>query len=169
MTIQERPRSTQLRADAGAVWEELSRLSRTARQHSGPLARALGLEIEGGAVGILGALAKLGPRRLGELANDLGFSHSVASRHVASLEALGYVTRHSDASDRRAQVIALTDQGRAHLETIREGHRRFLEDALAEWSDADIAALAHLLRRFSADLLAAFEQTMNDTTLGRDR
>lgn len=157
------------RADVSAVWEELSRLSRIARQHTGPLARALGLEIEGGALAILGVLAKLGPRRLGEVASDLGLSHSVASRHVASLEALGYVTRHSDANDRRAQVIALTDKGRAHLAQIREGHRRFLDDALADWNDDDIATLARLLRRFGADLQSAFDHTMTDTTTRRIR
>ncbi len=145
---------TRQRLDAvSEVWEELSRLARISRAHTGPLARALDLEIEAGAVAVLAVLAKDGAMRLGALAVQLGLSHSVASRHVASLEALGYVERTPDRGDRRAQLVSLTSAGRAHLEEIRERHRRFLADALATWDPSDIDRLGALLRAFADDLI----------------
>lgn len=149
-------------AGVAAVWEEFSRLARRARQHHGPLARTLSLEVEGAALGGLAILAKEGPMRLGELAARLGLSHSVASRHVAGLEALGFVAREGDPQDRRAQLVAATPEGRRHLETIRARYHAFLVEALASWDPSEIELLAALLRRLHDDIARALGEDVSD-------
>src|SRR5688572_27772709 len=48
---------------------------------------------------VLGLLARAGERRLGQVAAHLEVDPSVASRQVATLEQLGYVTRRPDPAD----------------------------------------------------------------------
>src|SRR3954468_11089477 len=50
-----------------------------------------------------------GPLRLGELAEREHVSAPTATRLAASLEAVGYVARSTDAADRRSSFLALTD------------------------------------------------------------
>lgn len=92
-----------------------------------------------------------GPLRVGDVARRLRVDLSVASRQVAALADRGYVVRRADEDDRRAQVIAVTPEGRRAL---RESHRRMVEAlsaALHAWDDADIASLAAGLQRLRDD------------------
>lgn len=137
-----------------SVWEALSRIARIARAHNGPLARALCLEIEGAAVAALAVLAKDGALRPSDLASRLGVSHSVASRHVTTLEGLGFVSRTPDLRDGRSQAITVTDAGRAWLEELRQRYRVLLARVFEQWDHRDVEELARLLERFGDDLIA---------------
>ena len=96
-------------------------------------------------------LAKCGPMRATTLAAAMHLDQSTVSRHLAHLTAAGLVERTTDPDDRRAQVMAVTDQGRAHAQEAVAARMRDFEDVLATWSDDDRATFAHLLGRFSAE------------------
>jgi DNA-binding MarR family transcriptional regulator len=99
----------------------------------------------------LGIANRFGPVRVGEIADRLSVDLSVASRQVAALERAGYVVREADPDDRRAQRITITDDG---VRVLRESHRRMVEafeQALGEWSEDELSALATGLDRLRDD------------------
>jgi DNA-binding MarR family transcriptional regulator len=67
--------------------------------------------------------------RPSELAAQRGMSKQAANYLLGQLEALGYLERHPDASDRRSKRIALTDRGERAAHTIRDAVR----DVEREW------------------------------------
>jgi DNA-binding MarR family transcriptional regulator len=67
--------------------------------------------------------------RPSELAAQRGMSKQAANYLLGQLEALGYLERQPDASDRRSKRIALTDRGERAAYTIRDAVR----DIEREW------------------------------------
>lgn len=104
------------------------------------------------AMAIVFLVAEHGPLRLTALAEVACLDASTASRHVGNLEAAGHVRRTRDPDDGRATLIAITGDGRALLRTAMEARARRFDAALAEWPEADRAALARLLGRFAEAL-----------------
>ncbi|MBT0566156.1 MarR family winged helix-turn-helix transcriptional regulator [Williamsia sp. CHRR-6] len=96
------------------------------------------------------------PLRSGELADVLFADPSTISRHVASLVNLGYVERQADPRDGRATILVLTAAGHAQVRSVREHRVSTLDDALGEFTDADIQTLTHLMSKFvdSCEVLA---------------
>jgi DNA-binding MarR family transcriptional regulator len=77
--------------------------------------------------------------RLTELAARAGMTHQSMGELVARLEALGYVTRAADPTDRRARLVCLTQQGQALVrEAIRE-----ISAIWEEWAERLAAAGLH--------------------------
>ena len=92
-----------------------------------------------------------GPLRVSDVAARLHVDLSVASRQVAALDRAGHVSRTPDGDDRRALLVEVTDGGRA---VLQDTHRRMVAafgEALADWSDADIASLTAALSRLRSD------------------
>jgi DNA-binding MarR family transcriptional regulator len=88
------------------------------------------------------------PRRVGELAAELGVNQSNASRVVDRLVAAALVERAPDPGDRRACVVRLTDTGRGVLERVND-HRAAQLRALVERMSPEarqqaVSALAEL-------------------------
>lgn len=90
--------------------------------------------------------------RPSELADVLHVDLSVASRHVAHLEELGYVQRSADPNDGRATIITATEAGRAWTTAFASEFADHLQHVLAEWSDDDVTTLTTLLQRFGASI-----------------
>jgi DNA-binding MarR family transcriptional regulator len=67
--------------------------------------------------------------RPSELAAQRGMSKQAANYLLGQLEALGYLERQPDVSDRRSKRIALTDRGERAAYTIRDAVR----DIEREW------------------------------------
>lgn len=95
--------------------------------------------------------------RVTELADQLGVACSTAGRHAANLEAGGLVTRTPDPDDKRVTVVNATAAGAELIERLRETQRGLLAEALWDWETDDLDALAGLLERLGADLLAISE------------
>jgi DNA-binding MarR family transcriptional regulator len=72
--------------------------------------------------------------RMGQLAGQLRSSSSSLTHAIARMHSCGWVERHNDPTDRRAQFAALTDAGLQVLADAAPGHvaavRRHLFDAL---------------------------------------
>jgi DNA-binding MarR family transcriptional regulator len=99
---------------------------------------------------ILGARGALG---VAELADQVGRDHTTVSRQLAKLESLDLVARYEGGDDRRRRAAALTSAGKKIVRAITQARRRLLSKALAQWSEADRAALASLNRRFADALM----------------
>ena len=84
-----------------------------------------------------------------ELADAARLDPSTMSRRLASLEGRGLIARQPDPSDRRAQILTLTEAGRAAVKKERDRRVEMVTDALAGWDAADKAELARLLGRLT--------------------
>jgi DNA-binding MarR family transcriptional regulator len=93
-----------------------------------------------------------GPLRLVRLAELLGVTAPTASRAVDALEAKRLVERHPDPEDRRAQRIALTEDGRTRFDERQALVRAAFEPAVRSLSPEERARLRELLARVRADL-----------------
>ena len=116
---------------------------------------------------VLGLLARAGEQRLGQVAAHLEVDPSVASRQVAMLEQLGYVTRRPDPADGRAQLLAISPAGLAARDGYLAMRVQWVADALRGWDDAEVAHLVTRLKQLVGDLhcaVAARERPAARTT-----
>ncbi|HEU5033885.1 MAG TPA: MarR family transcriptional regulator [Mycobacteriales bacterium] len=96
--------------------------------------------------------------RIGELADREHVSAPTATRLVASLEALGLVSRTTDATDRRSAVVAVTAAGGHAISEARRARTASLAGRLAGLSTDDLQRLLDalpVLERLSEDAPAA--------------
>ncbi len=106
-----------------------------------------------GQFAVLAALSVHGQHTLGELAERERVSAPSMNRTVNCLEESGYLTRTTDADDRRKVNIALTDPGRAVVEETVRRRDSWLEQALAELSEDQrdlLASAAEIMREVAA-------------------
>src|SRR4051794_27848578 len=84
------------------------------------LRRRAGLDHVPGGTPALGAIKRIGPARVSDVAVELQVDLSVASRQVQALEAAGYVDRAPDPTDRRSSVVGLSEAGEEKLRLVHE-------------------------------------------------
>jgi len=87
-----------------------------------------------------------------ELANLVGRDHSVVSRQVAKLEALGLVERQAAKGDQRVRFLGPSPRGQTMLDQFAVARRRLLTERLDDWTDDERLLLLELLRRFVATI-----------------
>lgn len=104
-----------------------------------------------GALPLLYAL-ETQPLRVSALAEIVHSDVSTVSRQVSALADGGIVTKLSDETDRRAQVVALTDEGRSLVSSLRERRALWMQRLLADWSTDEALEFDRLLTKFSASL-----------------
>jgi DNA-binding MarR family transcriptional regulator len=127
------------------------------RASIGKLSRRLRPTAAGAAAGltptrisVLFTIARLGPIRLSDLAEEEGLNPTMLSRVIADFADSGLVTRVSDPGDRRAALVEATAAGRKLCERMRGERTDVLEVALA--------ALDHDERRAVEDALPVLER-----------
>lgn len=133
----------------GAVEHELGVLLRRSRAMSVAMMREVHPELDSGAYGLLCGLHDCGPVRPSELACYFGLGKATVSRQLKVLEELGLVERRDDPDDRRAHLLALTEEGRRRLETVRLARRERFHALLGTWDEGDVRTLATMLARFN--------------------
>lgn len=89
----------------------------------------------------LGTLYRLGPTRLTTLAEHEAVSQPAMTGLVGRLESAGLVVRDQDPSDRRVVLVALTDDGRARVDTRRRHYTTVIEQMVHELDRGDFEAL----------------------------
>lgn len=133
---------------ADALVRALRALDRTAAQAAArrrdPVDRA--------ATHLLLRLVHDGPQRTTALAQAALADASTVSRHVGHLVAEGLVERTVDPSDGRATLLKATDAGCRHVLAVRARNAATVGAVVQDWTDADRAAFARLLDRFTGDL-----------------
>jgi DNA-binding MarR family transcriptional regulator len=111
----------------------------------------LRLDLTMGQMKSLMALYRLGPMSVGEVARTLGVGLPAASVVVDRLVHLGLVARREDPADRRRTMVALTPEGTALIERLREGSL----ETLRAWFGALTAAERASLTQGARALLRA--------------
>lgn len=117
------------------------------------LPRVDGLEF--GAEPLLRHLSTHEQVRVSDAAAALHADVSTVSRTAASLAAAGLVTKTPDPSDRRAQVLALTELGSASLAQFADQRAVLLRRVLKDWPRDDVAQLTRSLAALAASLDSA--------------
>jgi len=82
-----------------------------------------------------------GPMTPGELAVKERVQPPSMTRVISALEEAGFVTRTPHPSDGRQIVIAATEQGSAYVEAEVSARERWLDERLAELTDAERTVL----------------------------
>ena len=104
-----------------------------------------------------------GEARATRLAERLGVSAPVLSRHIAELEEQGFVVRRQDPDDGRAQLVALTPAGLQKLRHIEEQRTAVLQDYLRDWSEEDAGNTAKTLHKLTESLKKSARATAAGT------
>ncbi|MFJ7217751.1 MarR family winged helix-turn-helix transcriptional regulator [Amycolatopsis sp. NPDC098790] len=131
-----------LAADEQELWRSLGRVvQRLPRVIDDDMVRASGLTMSEFA--ILDSLREAGEStlRITELAANTGLSHSRVSRMVDQLSGRGWCRRERDASDGRAALAVLTEEGKNRADDASAHHariarRRFLAHVPPEARDS---------------------------------
>ena len=106
-----------------------------------------------------------GESRATHLAERLGVSAPVLSRHIAELEEQGYVVRRPDPLDGRAQLVALSASGVEKLRSIEDQRAAALQGLLADWTEDDAEDTARTLKKLAESLrTTARAKTAGSTT-----
>ncbi|MBF6100616.1 MarR family winged helix-turn-helix transcriptional regulator [Nocardia cyriacigeorgica] len=113
-----------------------------------------------GGIGVLVVLEGAGLIRQVDLASHLCISPSALSRHVTDLVAEGYVTRQADPHDGRATLLQVTDAGHDLLRRIRISRAKRMQEALADWDEAEAAQACAAIEKLRNALVARVQHTM---------
>jgi DNA-binding MarR family transcriptional regulator len=137
------------------LFDGLVRVSRSLRSRSGDwshLAGGRNRDLTRGDIVALGVIDRHGPTRPGRIAGVLAVDPSVVSRHLATLDRLGLVSRSTDPVDRRAEQISITPAGRERLAEARAAMCEALAGRLSGWDVDAIAEATTVVHRLT-DLL----------------
>lgn len=108
---------------------------------------------------MLSKLAIEGPMRSSALSQYLMLDPSTVSRHICAMVDDDLVTRTPDEHDRRAQWVAISPQGKAHLQARMLERIAQFERVIHDWPVDDRAEFGRLLARFVNDFDRTFTET----------
>ena len=134
------------RADElGRLEQELGVLIRRVRRVIGERARAVHPDLQPASYLMLTYLAAEGPQRSSVVSDKFNVDKGAISRQVQHLCELGLLVREPDPVDGRAMLISASADAERRMAAVDRDRRRWLEEQLKEWSEAD-------LRQFVGDL-----------------
>ncbi|MGW2376199.1 MULTISPECIES: MarR family winged helix-turn-helix transcriptional regulator [Kitasatospora] len=122
---------------------------RSTRAHLyGQLTEGLGEALDDLTYPVLSGLARTGPCSAADLGREVGLDRSNVTRRADRLERAGLLRREPDPADRRATLLALTEEGQRLVGVTRDRLAARVRDSLAAWTPAEVQTFAHQLRRF---------------------
>jgi DNA-binding MarR family transcriptional regulator len=98
---------------------------------------------------LLTTLHDAGAMRMSDLAWELGITSRTITSMVDALEDAGLLSRHPDPTDRRAILLALTEDGTARLELIHHALNEIGALVLSPLSERERMALDEMLTRLT--------------------
>jgi DNA-binding MarR family transcriptional regulator len=125
---------------AETFWAVAGRLRRQARESLEPW------DVTPSQSRALGVLARHGLVRPGTLAEHLRIAPRSATEVIDDLQARGLVERRPDPADRRATLVALTDEGTRVSTALRAARRTEADRFFGHLDPADRDQLARILR-----------------------
>ena len=114
---------------------------------------------------VLGLLAS-GHERAGDLAARLAVTKPTLTALVDGLVERGFVIRETQAGDRRAVRVAITDAGRAAADSAGRGFRTVLDEVLGHCADPEAVLVA--IDQLRAALDARWEARVRNARSGQD-
>jgi DNA-binding MarR family transcriptional regulator len=138
-------------ADLRSIERAIARISRVGSSRAGRrrIEERSGIPLAPAGIETLSAVCRLGPARIGALAEDTQLHQSRVSREVAKLAEAGFVEQGVDPDDRRATIVTATDKGLEARDRYRIAAYEGVHDLLAHWSAKDVRTLAGLLNRLA--------------------
>lgn len=91
-----------------------------------------------------------GGMTLGELSQRMMVSAGNVTGLAERLEALGMLERRASPSDRRAQIVSLTSEGRRAFRAMARTHENWIAEIFADLSPGEIETLMRLLAKTKA-------------------
>jgi DNA-binding MarR family transcriptional regulator len=132
-----------------ALEHEMGVLVRRIRRLIAERARMVHPDLSPVAYSMLMALNDSGPRRASDLVDIFSIDKGAVSRQVGALLDLGLIERSPDPEDRRAAILAITEEGSRRLGTIADLRRREVLERLSGWSDEDLKAFVDVMARYN--------------------
>ena len=93
-----------------------------------------------------------GEARQGAVAEQAGLEGPSLVRLIDLLVAEGLVTRREDASDRRAKILTLTDEGMVRMKSINMVLAELRHELVSLIGDEELETTSSVLRQFQAEL-----------------
>ena len=135
-----------------ALEQEMGVLVRRIRRLIAERARMVHPDLSPVAYSMLMALNDSGPRRASDLVEIFSIDKGAVSRQVQSLLELGLIERTPDAEDRRAMILAISEEGHRRLASIAATRRHEVRERLDDWSDADLTEFVRSMARYNSAL-----------------
>ncbi len=135
-----------------ALEHEMGVLVRRIRRMIAERARLVHPDLSPVAYSMLMALNDTGPRRASDLVDMFSIDKGAVSRQVGALLELGLIRRSPDPEDRRAAILAITEEGSRRLATIAAIRREEVSARLSGWSSEDLQQFVGLLSRYNGAL-----------------
>ena len=132
-----------------ALEHEMGVLVRRIRRMIAERARMVHPDLSPVAYSMLMALNDSGPRRASDLVDLFTIDKGAVSRQVSALLELGLIERSPDPEDRRAAILAITEEGSRRLGTVAAMRRREVSERLSGWSDEELGGFVEMLARYN--------------------
>ena len=135
-----------------ALEHEMGVLVRRIRRLIAERARMVHPDLSPVAYSMLMALNDSGPRRASDLVDIFSIDKGAVSRQVGALLDLGLIERSPDPEDRRAAILAITEEGSRRMANLASARRHQVSARLENWSDEELSAFVRSLARYNAAL-----------------
>ncbi|WP_052336258.1 MarR family winged helix-turn-helix transcriptional regulator [Nocardioides alkalitolerans] len=109
-------------------------------------------ELDRSTYGILCLLDDAGPQRLGAIAAAYRLDPSTVTRQAQAAVRLGLAEKSTDPADRRASLLALTEEGQDAVRRARAHRRMRLDEIMAAWTPEERNEFGRALTRFNDTL-----------------
>jgi DNA-binding MarR family transcriptional regulator len=142
------PRADELRR----LEQEIGVLIRRVKRVIGERSRSVHTDLQPASYLMLSYLAAEGPQRSSVLSDRFGVDKGAISRQVQHLCDLGLALREPDPDDGRATLVSASPDAVHRLQAVDRDRRRWLDERLSEWSEADLREFVTALARYNATL-----------------
>ncbi|WP_309647632.1 MarR family transcriptional regulator [Nocardioides sp.] len=132
--------------------QEVGVLVRRVKRVIGVRARLVHEELQPSSYLMLSYLAEHGPTRSSAIAEIFAIDKGAISRQVQHLVDLGLVDRSQDPEDGRASLLDASDDARRRLADVTEHRRKWLDEQLGDWSEAELSGFVEELGRYNQAL-----------------
>ena len=136
----------------GDLEHEVGVMVRRIRRVIADRARAVHPDLAPSSYLMLIFVADSGPLRASEIADQFAIDKGAISRQLAHLTELGLLGRVSDPEDGRAMLVSVSEDGRRRLADVAQHRRKWLDERLGEWSEADLTNFVAALGRYNRAL-----------------
>ena len=138
--------------ELGRLERALGVLIRRVRRVIGERARAVHPDLQPASYLMLTFLVAEGPQRSSVVSERFNVDKGAISRQVQHLCDLGLLVREPDPADGRAMLISASPDAVHRLEAVDRDRRRWLDEQLAEWTEADLRDFVGGLSRYNTAL-----------------
>ncbi|MCW2791070.1 MAG: transcriptional regulator, MarR family [Nocardioides sp.] len=131
---------------------EVGVLIRRIKRVIGERSRAVHPDLQPASYLMLSYLAEHGPMRSSAIAETFDIDKGAISRQVQHLVDLGLVDRTPDPGDGRASLVSASDDAVRRLADVTAHRRKWVDERLGDWSDAELTGFVDVLGRYNQAL-----------------